>query len=219
MHYDLSNGIVVKSENAALTTKQTNKVVIDYISLLPENIIALDYGCGKLRHSIPLYKRVKNLVVIDSQIQIDRVQHIDGIKTTIREYIGKFLPTADVYPVNSGEWIIKKYDFILCSNVLSSIPNIDERLLVLKNIKKVIKPGGKALISVQYRNSYFKTYANNPNASQFLDGWLIKNINYYTFYGIITPDKLVEICLKSDLLIRNKRLIDGSVYLEISTPE
>jgi 2-polyprenyl-3-methyl-5-hydroxy-6-metoxy-1,4-benzoquinol methylase len=217
MHYALGSGIIVKSENAALTTKQTNKVVLKYISELSSNLVALDYGCGKLRHSIPLYEKAKNLSVIDSDIQINRLQRINGIRTSVISYVQLYMPKAKAFAINSFLWPAQAYDFILCTNVLSAIPDYSERQKILNNIKKMLKPGGKALISVQYSNSYFKTYQNNPAATCFLDGWLIKRKDKtYSFYGIISKDELINMCVSSNLSILNKYQSDGSIYIEVS---
>jgi 2-polyprenyl-3-methyl-5-hydroxy-6-metoxy-1,4-benzoquinol methylase len=202
MHYAVGNGIIVKSENAALTTKQTNKVILKYISELPSDLVALDYGCGKLRHSIPLYEKVRELSVIDSDIQINRLQQINGIRTSVISYVQLYMPKAKAFTISSFSWPVQEYDFILCTNVLSAIPDYSERQKILNHIWKMLKPGGKALISVQYRNSYFKTYQNNPVATCFLDGWLIKRKDKtYSFYGIISKDELINMCVSSNLSI------------------
>ena len=59
MHYKI-NDIVIKSENAAKPTFTPSN---DMLHLLEDNIsdsdIVLDYGCGKLRYTIPLSKIAK----------------------------------------------------------------------------------------------------------------------------------------------------------------
>lgn len=215
MQYTISKNCIVKSQNAALTTQQPNKKIVDYISTLPDNIEALDYGCGKLRHSILLYYKCSQLVVIDSNIQLERIQRISNQEISVIEYIKNYMPNAKAIPLHDINIIYKKYDFILCTNVLSAIPSLDERIVVINNIKKYLKPKGKALISVQYRNSYFNTYKNNENAKRYLDGWLIKRGVNYSFYGLIMPNDLIKLCINHGLKILNKNLHDGSIYLEV----
>lgn len=216
MHYQITDSCIVKSENAALTTKQPNMQIVKYISNLPNNIVALDYGCGKLRHSIFLYKKCSLLVVIDSDIQITRIQKIDNMKLNVIDYIDSKMPTALAFPISDNRWKKYKYDFVLCTNVLSAIPSFKEREIILTNIKNNLKSEGKALISVQYRNSYFKSYKENSNAKEYLDGWIIKKGTFYSFYGIIQPKDLTNLCIQQGFKILNKRLIDGSIYLEVS---
>jgi 2-polyprenyl-3-methyl-5-hydroxy-6-metoxy-1,4-benzoquinol methylase len=216
MHYIINNSKVVKSENAALTTKQTNKIILEYISTLPNSISSLDYGCGKLRHSIPLYSKTQDLTVIDSVIQLSRQQCINNLKTSVYEYIKKYMPYTKAFSIENFKWPKEAYDFILCSNVLSAIPDVLERKKVLDNIRVMLKPNGKALISIQFSNSYFKTYLTNPIATAYLDGWLIgKKDGSYSFYGIINKDQLIVMCEASNLKVNNVRQCDGSVYIVV----
>lgn len=59
MHYRI-NDCIIKTEYAATSTQKPNYIVLDYIKLYAPGTDALDYGCGKLRHTIPLCKYAKN---------------------------------------------------------------------------------------------------------------------------------------------------------------
>jgi 2-polyprenyl-3-methyl-5-hydroxy-6-metoxy-1,4-benzoquinol methylase len=154
MHYWISNNIIIKSENAAKSCNQTNKLVLKYISTLSNNFVALDYGCGKLRYTIPLCKTVKSVYAIDSIDQLSRIQVINGRKTSILSYADS-TSNLNVFELSEDHWKNQNYDVVFCCNVLSAIPNQDDRIQVLKNIKSVLKTNREALITVQYRNSYF----------------------------------------------------------------
>ena len=107
----------------------------------------------------------------------------------------------------------ERFDFILCTNVLSAIPFYEERMNVLRNIFNLLKKDGKVLVSVQYRNSYFNTYKSNPNAIMKNDGWLIKKGNSYSFYALISPNKLIDMCYDVGFKMNRKIIKDGSIYL------
>ena len=214
MHY-LINEYLIKSENAATSTLQTNSNVLSYISSLPTGIIALDYGCGKCRYSKQLNQKTSKLVLVDSEVQIRRKQTIHGKLLTVFQFAEHSLENAKAYALEDETWKKEKYDFILCTNVLSAIPSIDERYTVLKNISQLLAKDGISFISVQYRNSYFLSYDSAPNAKRFEDGWIIKKGNSYTFYGIITPNKIVEMCEQSGLHIIKQIKKNGSVYLVV----
>lgn len=216
MHYRINDDCLIKSENAALTTKQYNKQIVNYINTLPENIVTLDYGCGKLRHSLFLYPKCSLLVLVDSEIQLNRIQVINNQNMSVTSFIEEYMPNSVAIPLNDNTWKTRKYDFILCSNVLSAIPSQEERMNVLTNIRDTLTPDGKALISVQYYNSYFSSYIDNPKAKPFLDGWIIERIGNYTFYGIIKPESLIEQCITTGLRILGKKQVDGTVYLEVA---
>lgn len=71
MHYQINN-YLVKSENAALSSRQTNSEIISRIDSLPNDIDTLDYGCGKCRYSRQLSKKSKHIVLLDSKVQLSR---------------------------------------------------------------------------------------------------------------------------------------------------
>lgn len=211
MHYKINDKIDIKSENAAKSTKQTNKIVMKYISQLSNEYTVLDYGCGKLRYTIPLCNTVKTVFAVDSRNQITRNQIIDGRKTTIT-YLESKIPNLRVFDVSEKYWLMQNYDIVLCCNVLSAIPNHSDRIQVLKNIRSVLKSNGEALITVQYRNSYFKLYGERESAFPYYDGWIINNRGNYSFYGIITSKALEKLCYEAGLKIVDIRLNDGSIY-------
>lgn len=212
MHY-LINECLIKSENAALSSNQKNKNITKFIGELPQMNTILDYGCGKCRYSILLSEKCISLYLTDSEVQINRLQTIYGKKTTVKEYVENELPNSKVIELENIENINTLFDFVLCTNVLSAIPFYEERLKVLSNIYELLKENGKALISVQYKNSYFNTYLTNPNAVELNGGWLIKIRNSYSYYAIITPNELVSMCQNAGFKIEKKIVKDGSVYV------
>lgn len=208
--------MIVKSENAALSTRQTNKVVLKYIDNLPDNINILDYGCGKCRYSLQLGKKASHIILLDSQVQISRTQTIYSNKTTVELFANSNMKNASVCSIENFDFTKQQFDFVLCSNVLSAIPDKQTRKNLLDNIHDILLDNGTALITVQYRNSYFNTYKNRKGVEKYKDGWLIKRNNSYSFYGIIYPEQLIEMCLKSELKIENVYKYDGSVYLTVA---
>lgn len=216
MHYEI-NGYMIKSENAALSTTQTNANIIKYISDLCMGQLYLDYGCGKCRYSKQLCEKAKQVVLVDSEIQITRTQKIHNETTSVQEYAKNHLKNATVFSLHDENWKVKEYDFILCTNVLSAIPDMDEREKLLENIASLLSNDGTALISVQYSNSYFKTYETNPKAIKHEDGWIIKKGNSYSFYGIIKPDKLIEMCKKANLKKIKDYRKEGTIYLTVKS--
>lgn len=212
MHY-IVNNCLIKSENAALSSKQKNSQIISFINELQYCDNILDYGCGKCRYSKLLYSKTRKLTLVDSEIQLSRKQIIDGEKTTIYDYAKTTLSGSDIYNIENINMIMDTFNFILCSNVLSAVPNYDDRMTLLNNIFNLLDGTGRALISVQYRNSYFKSYKTNPNAIKHYDGWIIKNRNSYSFYGLIKPETLIQMCTNVGLVVDRKLIKDGFVYL------
>jgi SAM-dependent methyltransferase len=214
MHYTINN-IVIKSENTAKSSKQKNQIIVDYINRMKSCDSILDYGCGKCRYTRLLSPKAKDIFLLDSQIQIKRKQIIEGQYTTVLEYANEFSNVC-VISAEDFQHINRLFDFILCTNVLSAVPCIEERKRILINIRRSLSKKGIALISVQYRNSYFNTYVENKDNIPYEDGWIIKKGNGYSFYGMIYPDALCSLCEESGLNVVDQFNNDGSTYVFVN---
>jgi 2-polyprenyl-3-methyl-5-hydroxy-6-metoxy-1,4-benzoquinol methylase len=192
-------GVELRTENAAKPYRQASKWLIDQISQVSSDAVVLDYGCGKFRYTIPLSRRAKYVCAVDSSYQTDREQQIVNSRTNLREFARKYLENVSVYDVHSEVWRKMRFDFILCANVLSVIPHKAERIKVLRGLARVLKPDGRILASTQFRNTHFKKWAANPNANWVRDGWFIKGRRGASFYAIIFPKKLGQLCRAAGL--------------------
>ncbi len=212
MKYE-ARGLIIDSENAAKPATQANRVVLDWIAGLPTNASVLDYGCGKLRYTIPLAKAVRLVSAVDSCVQIERPQIINGTRTTVRRYARAHLPNTEVYGVHTGYFAKRKYDYVLCANVLSAIPCFETRREVLHQLLKAVKPGGQILVCTQFRTTYFRKFAANPQAKRYKDGWLVTRGIRGSFYGIIGPDKLRAYCRAAGIKIVKLQVLGETAYL------
>jgi SAM-dependent methyltransferase len=161
----------------------------------------LDFGCGKLRYTIPIAARVRHVTAVDSTVQLQRQQLVAGIHTSVSEYVTDNLANARAVCVADPTWRNRKYDYVLCANVLSSIPNQGRRVKLLKDLKAVLRNKGRLLVVVQYRNTYFSAFQTNPNAVRHYDGWLVTRGRYASFYGLIAPTRLARLCKSVGLAV------------------
>ncbi|WP_192797636.1 MULTISPECIES: class I SAM-dependent methyltransferase [unclassified Bacillus (in: firmicutes)] len=216
MHYKikLDKEIIIKSENAAKSVLQQNKKLLKYLECIPKEAKVLDYGCGKLRYSLFFLHRGNKVCAVDSSVQISRKQKINTDSNVSIIDIKKSFEDLEVYLIDEFK-MQKEFEWAICTNVLSAIPFEQVRFDVLKNIKKSLKIGGKLILSLQYRNSYFKSYEKRENAVKYGDGWILENNNNYTFYGIIPPEKIKHMCETLDFKILEEKIIDGSIILKL----
>lgn len=204
---------MIKAELSAKSTEQPSKVVLDYISKLPFYYTALDYGCGKLRYSIPLAKQVRRVVAIDSDIQITKKQKISGNYIAPKNYYN--FMNLTVKSVECDEWRNINYDVVFCTNVLSAIPNDCDRMKVIFDSRSVLENNGHLFIVNQYRNSYFSQYKLRDDTMPYNDGWLIeRGENKYSFYGMIALDKVISMCKTAGFCSFKISRGDGSYYVQ-----
>jgi|BioPla2DNA2_1021312.scaffolds.fasta_scaffold04554_5 SAM-dependent methyltransferase len=216
MHY-LIDGLCVESELAARATLCPNKHVLKYISEIPVCSVVLDYGCGKMRHTIPLSKQVACVYAVDSKEQIHKIQTINEIRTSVYEYSKQYASNIFVYDAKCSEWKNVKYDRVLLTNVLSAVPFYDTRIDILENIYSVLKDDGEVLITTQYRNSDYSKYKFRTSCQRYYDGWLMRRSeSKYAFYGLVTPESIVELCSAVGLVVSGIKKSDGSVYVKAS---
>src|SRR5262249_55665258 len=85
MRYKLESGIEIRTENAAKPESQASKFLLDLITRLPNVASTFDYGCGKLRYQRAIADTTDTLAVVDSEIQLSRLQVLHRKKTSIRK--------------------------------------------------------------------------------------------------------------------------------------
>lgn len=211
MHYNLGE-YIVESELAAKPISQTNSVILKLINELPNEVCVLDYGCGKLRYSIPLASRASKVIAIDSAFQVDKKQQIGSCYTSPKEY---HIDNLFVYDLEDTAWKNYIYDVVLCTNVLSAIPLNEYRLHILQNAYEVLSDEGFLIISIQYRNSYFSAYKSRKDVIRYNDGWLIKRSgNKYAFYGMPSAKTVSDLCYKVGFQHCEVKSQDGTYFIK-----
>lgn len=105
-----------------------------------------------------------------------------------------------------------RFDRGFCINVLSVIPSIKHRRLVLGVIREKLIREGECLFVVQYRNSDFNRMKKMANARPWLDGFLIDSLRGYSFYGQISPQHLEVFLKQAGFRVCRTKLNEGSVY-------
>jgi hypothetical protein len=212
MHYNIK-GCFIKSENAAKSYKQQSLFLKNLIKSESKFGNILDYGCGKLRYSDILVDMSDRQVFVDSSVQLERIQIVHDNKSSVNRFIKMTYQNATTCSLESFSSLNLKFDFILCSNVLSAIPCEIERDKSVTRIKNSLSGNGKALFVCQYKDSYFELYRTRANCIEYLDGYIINNKNNYSFYGMITPNILENILVRNGMNIINVIDRKGSIYM------
>lgn len=212
MHYKIAKNIIIKTENAAKPEHQRSAHLTSLISNLKHVSSSFDYGCGKLRYCDVILKSTDTLAVVDSEIQLLRVQTLRNKKTSIRALIdrsNRITTYNDIQFVKDSE----QYDRGFCIKILSSIPIFRKRQHIIRLIHSRLQRNACCLFVVQYRNSDFTRMRSMPNAWKWRDGFVIDSLRGHSFYALIQPDRLIAMAKKERFAIENVHLNEGSVYL------
>jgi SAM-dependent methyltransferase len=187
-------GTEVRSENTAKTMAEASQALRKWLLSRPHVCRALDYGCGKLRYTPYVARRCVNLGLVDSHVQLERSQLINGCLTTVSDYARRRWPGCKIYAVERF-WggIRERYDFVLCANVLSSIPSGKVRARSLRAIRACLRPRGECLVVNQHVNSYFHEARRRPGAIAHLDGWILRSPRGACYFGILGRQKTIRI--------------------------
>lgn len=183
-------GLEVRSENAAKSVYQPARKVVDWINSHERVNRCLDYGCGKLRYAHFLLEISELLDLVDSKEQLNRHQKIGEEYISVENFVKKYWPSARAITVPEFNKQDKKYDIILCANVLSAIPSRRTFNNTIKILSKCLTHNGEALFVTQYTNSFFSKIKTNPKARRHFHGWLVDSLNGPSYYGLINRPKL-----------------------------
>ena len=193
MHYRI-DGKLIKSELTAKAPSQASRYLLGFLSDHDRVARAADYGCGKLRYAASLSAMAQSLTLIDSSIQLDRQQIIDGELTSVRQLAKQRWSAAQIETISEFQAkLLPKFDFALCANVLSAIPTRSARSRALAAIRRRLKPSGSLLVVNQHRNSYYGEVARRENVLRHLDGWLVPRRDRAFYYGIMDKERTAEI--------------------------
>ena len=203
----------IHSENAAKPHTMPSSYLSSYINDLNVSGYALDFGCGKLRYSTPLVNKFSFVTFMDSQIQLERKQMVRGVKTTVSDYVSKNYSKADTVSFESIKSIERRYNFILCSNVLSAIPCVSTINDILSGMSKLLGDKGEALIVNQYKSTYFKRF---ETGRKHLYGYIYQNSKRAFYYGLLNEEIVGGLCERNGLSIKDSWSKNGSSYVIIS---
>lgn len=187
--------------------------MLHWIQALPRRATGLDLGCGKLRYTVPLAKRISSVTAVDSSIQLNRKQRLFGKVRSVREYASKRLPNVRICDLDNVSWRSKRYQIILCSNVLSAVPCRKTRKALMAAAYSCLAPQGRFLLTTQYRNSHFSGWKAAHRAAPYLDGFLVRGKRGTSFYGLLDACALARLCRASGFRVLSAGHVKELAYV------
>jgi len=193
---------IAKSFDA--TRRKPWKQCIDFINSLPKTSIVVDIGCGNGRHLIPCAERCKKVIGIDISRELLAISQSKVDKEKLENTI---LIHSDVLNIPFKDSFV---DSVLYIAALHNIKGKDRRIRSLKEIKRILKKDGTALISVwtrwqdRYRKQFFKKWFTQFGRNEFGDiniYWRQHGLNIPRFYHLYSKREFLNDINQSGLEI------------------
>jgi len=196
------------------------EICIEFIESLSKNDLVLDFGCGNGRHLIPCANNVKNAIGLDISREFLKIITDKQIKNNIN----------NIYLIHSNfQYLPIKNNSINAVLFIASLHNIyskKNRINSLKELNRILKINGKALISVwsrwqdKYRKYFIKQFFFNKNKNEFGDiiiFWKKDKLDIPRFYHLYSKNEFLKDIKTSglkllkiyDIKLRSNKHIDN----------
>ncbi len=177
------------------------KECTDFIDNSPKSSKFLDIGCGNGRNIFYAIKQNHNITGCDISSRLLSIIH------TQQENIPLFQCDAVSLPLKTNS-----FDRILFIATIHHLPSEKERIKSLKEIKRILKAEGKALISAwAIDQPKFKDIKTKDG-----DITLKWNNTYDRFFHLFKKGELEILCKKANLSIISAFSEKNNYYIEVS---
>lgn len=163
---------------------------LEFIGTVRPTDVVLDLGCGNGRHLLASAERCSRVIGVDISNQLLRI--------TQQKLRKKNIASAALVHADVVELPFKKdsVDVVLFIASLHNIPGKENRYAALREVLRVLKPTGVALISVwsRWQEHYFKHFLKEffLRSREFGDIdilWRQRNLNIPRFYHLYAKNE------------------------------
>ena len=199
------------AESFDVTRRKPWQICLDFIDRLDSNSIVADLGCGNGRHLLPCAERFKRVVGVDISRNL--------LKITLGKVRSKGFENVLLLQSDLAELPIKdnSFDGALFIASLHNIRGRNRRINSLKELRRVLKKNGIALVSVwsrwqdRFANRFLVDlflfpfrYIRSHGKYEFGDieiFWRQHNLNVKRFYHLYSKRELLKDVKKAGLRI------------------
>lgn len=161
--------------------------VIDFLDSLKKDSIVYDLGCGNGRNMDHGSLKFIGIDNCESFVSICKSKNLSVINSNITKI-----------PLNNNS-----ADAIICIAVFHHLSSMENRIQSLLEMKRLVKPGGKILISTWSINQPQKTRRTFNNYGNNIVVWNSYGKVYERYYYIFKLDEIKELIKKVGLIIIN----------------
>lgn len=187
------------AESFDKTRKKPWKTTIDYINSIPKNTTVLDIGCGNGRHLVPCTRQCKHVIGLD--ISKNLLKIVDK-KIKENKITNATLVHGNMICLPIGN---NSIDSVLCIASIHNVKGRQNRILVLKEIYRILKKNSTAFISVWSRwqdrfliHHLKKIFTHDGEFGDIDIYWKQNKLNVARFYHLYSKRELIK-----DLRITN----------------
>jgi len=189
-----------------LTRRKPWKECIEFIKSIPNTSIVADIGCGNGRHLIPCAKHCKKVIGLDISDELLKIVQ-KKINEKNLENVSLIHSDAVNIPIRNNS-----IDQVLFIATLHNISKRYRRIISLKEINRVLKPNGSAIISVwsrwqdKFRQHFMRNYRNISEKKEFGDTniyWKQHGLNIPRYYHLYSMRELRQDLISADFKIIN----------------
>ncbi len=192
------------AESFDKTRSKPWKICIDFINTLKKTDYVVDMGCGNGRHLVLCAEKCKQATGLDISRELLFIAKNNLAEKKLKNVI--FLHSDVTFIPIKNESV----DAIIYIACLHNIKSKEKRLQSLKELKRILKKEGTALISVwsrwqdKYRKLFFKKWFIQTDKSEFGDidiYWKQDGFNIPRFYHLYSKKEFIEDLTKAGLKI------------------
>jgi ubiquinone/menaquinone biosynthesis C-methylase UbiE len=175
-----------------------------FISTLPKGSKVLDLGCGNGRNSIYLAKEGMDVVGLDFSRALLKIVSNKVEWKEVREKVRLIEGDCALLPFKSHF-----YDAVLYIATLHHLPTHQERLNSLLEVKRCLKPGGRALVSAwaqeqeKFKEELEISKKNTEEGAEYGDiylPWKMKEGRVYQrYYHLFSKEEFEDLMENSGL--------------------
>ena len=193
------------AESFDKTRRKPWKQCIDFIKTFKETNLVVDMGCGNGRHLVLCAEHCKQALGLDKSKELLCIAKNKSVEKKLKNVI--FLHSDVTFIPIKDETV----DAVIYIATLHNIQGREKRLQSLRELKRILKKEGNALISVwsrwqdKYRKLFFKKWFTQIDNSEFGDidiYWRQHGINIPRFYHLYSKREFVDDIKKSGLEIK-----------------
>lgn len=171
-----------------------------------------EQGCGALRHLKQMLETFDYIYLIDTKQQFDRSHTIEGVKTTIPDYVKSLqLPNKQVVLMANTEFLATSISLDAIFNICTFDVNLPEtRIGMLKAARRNLNENGYFILIIARNDDSILSRCTTEN--RYSDGYYFKHHGTYTFFtNFKNHDSLVELSSKFGFHLTE----DLSIYRQV----